>query len=269
MKELVLSETGLERWRETIVQAISDFVKETGAKGAVLGLSGGVDSALVGALAKEALGNRLEALVMPVSGVSKSEDLEHAALISAKFGITSRVIELKEAATAVKNAFPDMIKNSGEGGFHARANIAPRLRMLFNYAAANLNNLVVLGTGNKTELLLGYFTKYGDGGVDFLPIGDLYKSQVHQLAEHMQVPREVIDKPPSAGLWHGQTDEEELGESYEILDQILYHTVEEGRGADETAKIMGINVKRVQHIIGLVESGHHKRAMPEIVKLPE
>ncbi|MFV2041292.1 MAG: NAD+ synthase, partial [Candidatus Hydrothermarchaeales archaeon] len=253
MEGILLSAKRLEQYRQRIVEAISDFVEEAGAKGAVLGLSGGVDSALVGALAKEALGTGAHALVMPVSGVSKSEDLEHAALVSEKFSIASRVIELKDAATAVKDAFPDMLKDSGEGGFHARANIAPRLRMLFNYAAANLNDLVVLGTGNKTELLLGYFTKYGDGGVDFLPIGGLYKTQVRQLAEHMQIPQVIIDKPPSAGLWHAQTDEEELGETYEILDQMLYHTVELSQTADETSEIIGISVKRVQGISRMVE----------------
>jgi NAD+ synthase len=269
MEGILLSAKRLEQSRQRIVEAISDFVEEAGAKGAVFGLSGGVDSALVGALAKEALGNRVETLVMPVSRVSKSEDIEHATLVSEKFSIPSRVIELKEGVTAVKNAFPDMTLDSGEGGFHARANIAPRLRMLFNYAAANLNNLVVLGTGNRTELLLGYFTKYCDGGVDFLPIGDLYKTQVRQLAEHMQIPRAVIDKPPSAGLWHAQTDEEELGETYEILDQILYHTVELSQTADETAEILGINVKRVKRISRMVEKNSHKLRMPEIVKLPE
>jgi len=269
MKDLLLSPDELDLIRKKIVRSIADFVQDTGAKGAVFGLSGGVDSALVGVLAKEALKNRVEALVMPDSNVSKTEDLEHAALLSERFEIASRVIDLKETVESVNKALPEMTLDKGDEGFHARANIAPRLRMLFNYAAANLNNYVVLGTGNRTELLLGYFTKNGDGGVDFLPIGSLYKTHVRQLAKHMKIPSEIIDKPPSAGLWHGQTDEAELGETYEILDQILFYIYDKKISANETAEILCIETERVERIIAMSVRHSHKREVPTIVKLPE
>jgi NAD+ synthase len=267
MKDLALSETQLDKCKEDIINAIENFVDETGAKGAVFGLSGGVDSALVGTLAKLALSDRICALIMPEFGVSSKDDIDHAIHLAEERGIPYRVIDLKEALATVKKAFPEILEEGTEGGFHARANLAPRLRMLFNYTVANLDDRVVLGTGNKSELLLGYFTKYGDGGVDFLPIGDLYKTQVQQLARHLGLPDDIIDKPPSAGLWHGQTDEEELGESYENIDKILFLLHEKRRSLEETASILQIEQKRVERINAISERNRHKLVMPKIVRL--
>jgi NAD+ synthase len=267
MKDLVLSDRELEKCKENIVNAIENFVDETGVQGAVFGLSGGVDSAVVGTLAKLALGDRLRALIMPESGVTQKDDIEHALELSKNQKIPYSKIGLNEALTAVKKTFPEIMEESTEGGFHARANLAPRLRMLFNYAIANLDDLVVLGTGNKTELLLGYFTKYGDGGVDYLPIGDLYKTQVLQLARHLGLPGDIIDKPPSAGLWHGQTDEEELGESYENIDRILVLLYEKGRSVAETASIIKIEQRQVERINAISKRNSHKLVMPKILKL--
>lgn len=265
MSDILLSKSELDKCKNDITGAIKNFVDETGAQGAVFGLSGGVDSALVGILAKLALGDRVRALIMPESGVTPKVDVEHALGLAKSQKLHYDLIELNDVLGAVKRAFFGF--SDHETGFHARANITPRLRMLFNYATANLENLVVLGTGNKTELLLGYFTKYGDGGVDYLPIGDLYKTQIRQLARHIGLPDDIIDKPPSAGLWHGQTDEDELGESYENLDKILFLLHEKGHSAGEIASLLGIEQRRVERICAISERNSHKLVMPKIVKL--
>jgi NAD+ synthase len=139
--------------------------------------------------------------------------------------------------------------------------------MLFNYAISNMDDYVVLGTGNKTELLLGYFTKYGDGGADFLPIGDLYKTQVRQMACHIQIPGCVVEKAPSAGLWLGQTDEEELGESYENIDRILFLLNDKKYSVDQAASALNLERKAVENIKERVVKNAHKRIQPPVVAL--
>jgi NAD+ synthase len=266
MKGLVLSNDALDKYKERIVKGIRIFVDSTGTGGAVVGLSGGVDSTLVADLGKLALGNRIQALIMPETGVSSEDDVEHAVMYAKKIGIPYRVLELKEVLESVQRVYPDPL-NSKEG-FLSRANLAPRARMLLNYAVSNFEDLVVLGTGNKSELMLGYFTKYGDGGVDFLPIGDLYKTQVMQLASYVGLPDFIVDKPPSAGLWHGQTDEDELGESYENIDRVLFLLFDKGYSVEKTARTLKVQREKVDRIMDLVNKNLHKRIPPEIVQLP-
>src|SRR3989304_962963 len=265
MKGLVLSKDGIERHQKRIVEAIRDFVFEAEAKGAVFGLSGGIDSALVGALARRALGNRVLALIMPEAGVSNEEDVEHAVTFAKEKEIQFRIIELNETLDSVRRAYADLLHK--KRGFLARANLVPRARMLFNYAVSNMEGRIVLGTGNKTELLLGYFTKYGDGGVDFLPIGDLYKTQVRQLASYLGLPQHIIDKPPSAGLWRGQTDEGELGESYENIDKILFLLHDKGYSIEKTPSVLKLDRRVIEKISVRMEKNMHKRTSPQIVRL--
>jgi NAD+ synthase len=265
MKGLILSNDTLDDYKDRIVDGIRTFVDESGARGAVVGLSGGIDSALVAALGKLALGDRLQALIMPETGLSREEDVEHAVMFAKDVGIHYRIIELKEVLESIRQVYPDLLNS--KRGFLARANLAPRLRMLFNYAVSNFRDLVVLGTGNKTELMLGYFTKYGDGGVDFLPIGDLYKTQVRQLASHIGTPDYIVDKPPSAGLWYGQTDEDELGETYENIDRVLFLMFDRGFSVEKTASTLKIEREKVDRIIGLVDKNLHKRRGPEVIEL--
>src|SRR3989338_5532698 len=198
--------------RQTIITFLQSHIKD---KNAVLGLSGGIDSSLVAFLAAEALGKeRVFGILLP-SDTNSADDTTYANLVAKTLCIATKTIAINDIARQYKsdsNFFSDA---------RSLGNLKARIRMTLLYGNAYEQNALVLGTGNKTELAIGYFTKYGDGGVDLLPIGDLYKAQVRQLAREVGVPNQIIDRPPTAGLWEGQTDEEELGISYETLDAIL------------------------------------------------
>ena len=206
-------------------------MNQVGASRLVLGLSGGIDSAVVCALSTMAAGpSRVIAAILPIH--SRPEDMRDAESVASAFEVIPRILDLAPAYDALLAAMPD----EGAAGLEdanvdpdrqsirrqlALANVKPRLRMTTLYYLANRYNGLVVGTGNKTELSIGYFTKYGDGGVDLLPLGDLDKTTVRGMARELGVPQPVITKAPSAGLWEGQTDEAEIGVSYEDLDRIL------------------------------------------------
>ncbi|MDI6701808.1 NAD+ synthase [Methanothermobacter wolfeii] len=246
-------------------EKIQDFIRgkvsESGSDGVVIGLSGGVDSSTVACLAVNALGpERVLGILMP-SATTPPEDTEHASLLAEKLGIETETIEIDP----ITDAFNDLCGHQTTG--MAAANLKPRARMMVLYYHANSLNLLVAGTGNRTELLVGYFTKYGDGGVDMLPIGCLYKKQVRMLAEGLGVPPEIIDKAPTAGLWPGQTDEGELGIEYDVLDEILCLLVDHGYSTDEITSRLGIDAGEVERIGRMVEAARHKLMPPEIPKL--
>ncbi|RLI74661.1 NAD(+) synthetase [Archaeoglobales archaeon] len=241
------------KWSEVekrIVEFIKQRVNESKANGVVLGLSGGVDSSCVAFLCVKALGkDRVLGLIMPERGVTKEEDVNDAMEICKILGIEYRYIEINDILNTI-------IKKVGEGCKIAVANLKPRIRMILNYYYANELNRLVAGTGNKTELLIGYFTKYGDGGVDFLPIGDLYKTEVRELAKYLGVPERIINKTPTAGLWVGQTDEGEIGMSYNELDKILI--------AIEKNNTENIEKAELEKVLKMIEGSKHKREMPFI-----
>ncbi len=218
---------------------IKEKVKEANCRGAVLGVSGGVDSAVVLALSKIALGDNVIGLILDCE--NEKEDIEDAKAVCKHFGVKSEYLDL----SPVYKKFVEVLPN---GTDIAYANIKPRLRMTTLYFFANSKNLLVVGTGNKSELMVGYFTKYGDGGVDILPIGDLYKREVYEVAKFLKIPEKIINKKPSAGLWKGQSDEDELGLSYDIIDSVL------------SGERENIKVKK------LVESSKHKRDPISIFK---
>ena len=253
----------LERARREIVDFIRGEVEAAGAEGGVVGISGGIDSALTATLAREALGDNLLALIMPERGVTRSSDVSDSRELASRLGIPCHVVEISGAVKAVTQGFP-LDAFPEENRRLALANIKPRLRMVNLYLAANLSNRLVIGTGNKTELLLGYYTKYGDGGVDLLPIGGLYKTQVRALAKHVGVPEKIIRKIPSAGLWRGQSDEAELGMSYPDLDRILYALYEEKLTPEGAAERLGIGIEKVRAVEARVKANEHKRRMPRI-----
>ena len=206
---------------ETLVRKLcvwmEDKVTETKAKGIVFGLSGGLDSAVVAALSIRIFPQNTLALIIPCH--SLEADINDALDFINKFNIPYKIIDVSKVYDSFIHLLNDKEK---EGSFKlAEANIKPRLRMTTLYYFANKLNYLVVGTGNKSELMIGYFTKYGDGGADILPLGNLLKSQVGELAEYLGIPKKIINKPPSAGLWEGQTDEEEIGISYEQLDKYL------------------------------------------------
>jgi len=266
MLELEISPERLSRVEGEIENFIAREVEEAGAEGVVMGLSGGIDSALSAKLAVEALGKeRVLFLVMPEEGVTPGRDLRDALDLAASLGAESLRIEISPLVESFLSTFP-LQDPAFENREAAKINLKPRVRMTLLYMAANARNLLVQGTGNRTELLLGYFTKYGDGGVDFLPLGGLYKTQVRGLAEHLGLPQRIIDRPPSPGLVKGQTDEEDLGMDYGTLDRILHLHLDQGISPGEIGKETGLGGEICRAILEKVEGSRHKRRMPRVKK---
>ena len=242
-----------------LVGFIRDEVHKVGVRKAVLGLSGGIDSALVVFLAAEALGpENVHAICMPYTS-SNPESEEHARLVAKSCNVNFSVIPISAMIDAYFSGFPDA-DNMRRGNKMARE----RMTILFDHSA--LLSALVLGTSNKTELLLGYGTLYGDMASALNPIGDLYKSHVWQLSEAIGVPREVIEKKPSADLWAGQTDEEELGFSYRQVDELLYRMVDLRLTRTELIN-EGFEAEFVDTIYRRVQSSHFKRRLPVIAKV--
>ena len=201
-------------YKNYLIQWIRDEVKNAKMNGVIVGISGGIDSAVVTKLAKEAFPKKSLGIIMPIHDMGI--DLEHAKLLVKKTDIESKIIDL----TDTFNSLEEKLNLNNE---LANANIKPRLRMTTLYALAQQNKYLVLGTDNKAEWILGYFTKYGDGAADILPLVHLAKRDVYELAKILSIPNEIIEKKPTAGLWSGQTDEEELGFSYDYVDNFIYN----------------------------------------------
>jgi NAD+ synthase len=208
---------------ETLVQKLCDWIRdkvtEAKAEGVIFGLSGGIDSAVVAALSIKVFPKNTLALIMPCHNL-KTDTNDAIDLIN-QFNISYKIMDLSTVYDSFIYLLNDKEKEKKESFQLAEVNIKPRLRMVTLYYFANKLNYLVVGTGNKSELAIGYFTKYGDGGADILPLGNLIKNQVKELAEYLGIPKKIINKPPSAGLWEGQTDEEEIGISYNQLDKYL------------------------------------------------
>ena len=207
-----------EQLANRLISWVKDKVLAAGRKGVVLGMSGGLDSSVAGVLCQRAFPQTTLGVIMPCH--SSQEDTEHAQLVAGKFSIPTKVVVLDSVFDTLLKVLPDE-KVDPEVSRLAQANLKARLRMLTLYYFANSLQFMVVGSSNRSELAVGYFTRYGDGGVDILPLGNLVKGQVKELARFLGIPQQIIDKPPSAGLWPGQTDEGELGLSYEELDRYL------------------------------------------------
>jgi len=237
-----------------IIKWIKEQVNKAHAKGVVIGLSGGIDSSCAAILCKKAFPNNIKGIIMPCS--SNPSDLKHAKLIAEKFKIPHQIVKLegifKELCKETK------IKNQAKRNM-AVANLKPRLRMTILYYFANKLNYLVVGTDNKTELMIGYFTKYGDGGADILPLANIFKKDIKKLAKSLNIPKEIINRKPSAGLWKKQTDEKEIGISYNELDEIL-------EKIDKNKSLATSNKKKVAKIKHMISSSEHKRKTPPILK---
>ncbi len=224
---------------------IRERAQEAGSSGVVFGLSGGVDSAVVGGLCRDAFPNACLGIIMPC--YSDPADAVDAELVAREFGIPVTTVVLDPVFDCLLSAVSKGRPNS-IGDKIAQANLKPRLRMCTLYYFANRLNYLVVGTSNRSERAIGYSTKYGDSGVDILPLGNLLKTDILRLATHLGVPSRIFDKPPSAGLWEGQTDEGEMGFTYGQLDEYLTT----GRAAAEVQA----------RIESLAAGAEHKRTLP-------
>ena len=247
----------LEKTKLDITEFIKQKVSEANTDGIVVGLSGGIDSTLSAYLACEALGkDKVFGIIMP-STTTPTDDKLHGIDIAQKLGIDYKEI----AIDSILNEYLSMTQL--EEDELSIGNLKARIRMSIIYYYANAKNYLVSGTGNKSEILIGYFTKYGDGACDIEPIGDLYKNDVYELAKFINVPQEIIEKPPRAGLWNNQTDEEEIGMSYDLIDQILYLYTEKDMKNSEIAEKLEISADDVDMIITKVIRSEHKSKVPE------
>jgi NAD+ synthase len=256
--ELLFSEAELEARREHIVEFIAETVAEAGAEGAVIGLSGGIDSTTVAYLACEALGaDAVHGLLMP-SSVNPEDDETDAERVAAALDIEYDTVEINPIVDAFVDAAPDHATEDRM----ALGNVRVRTRAVLNYFLANAEGRLVLGTGNRSEAATGYFTKYGDQAVDCNPIGNLYKCQVRQLARSLGVPEDLVTRTPTAAMWEGQTDEEEMGLGYDELDLILALHVDGPLSKHATVETLEISEAAVDRVVELYETSAHKRAMP-------
>jgi len=245
--------------RRILTGFIKSEVNRVGFTRAVINLSGGLDSALSCALTAEALGpENVLALRLPYR-TSSPDSLEHAQLMIDKFKVRSETIDITKMVDPLIENDPDMSKTR-------KGNIMARTRMIVLYDQSEAFKGLPIGTSNKTEILLGYSTMWGDMASAINPIGDLYKTQVRQLSRALGIPDEIIDKPPSADLWTGQTDEGELGFTYEQVDQLLFLIVDQRYSAQECVE-EGFDEKFVHSVIERVRRSQFKRMMPPIAKV--
>ncbi len=262
---LSLSEAELETARDHITSFIQAQVDAAGVDEAVLGLSGGIDSTLTAHLAVEALGtDAVYGIVMP-SEVNRAENMSDAERVAADLlGIEYDVIGVEPVVDEIVAVTPgvDPGPHDDETLRTAVGNARARVRAVLTYFAANRRRAIVLGTGNRSEAMVGYFTKYGDGAVDCHPISILYKAQVRQLAEHVGVPTDLVEKPASAELWADQTDEGELGLGYDTLDSILALHVDGPLSPSATARTLGVDESLVERVREMFEASAHKRQVP-------
>lgn len=249
----------LNKVENILVNFVKEEVEKVGFKKVVLGLSGGIDSAIVAYIAAKALGpENVMGIMMPYKFSSK-ESLEHAELVVKDLGIKAKKIEITPMVDAYFALEPE-ISNLRMGNKMARE----RMSILFDYSAKE--GALVLGTSNKTEILLGYSTQFGDSASAINPIGDLFKTHIWALSKHMGVPIELIEKKPSADLWEGQTDEGELGFSYLLADEILYRMVDERKSLEEII-VEGYSKDVIEKIEKKIKFSQYKRKLPVIAKI--
>ena len=249
----------LKEVHNELVEFLRESFKKAGFSKAVLGLSGGIDSALVAYLLRDALGKEnVLAIMMPYKS-SNPDSLNHAKLVVEELGINSKTIEITDMIDAY-------FKNEKEATSLRMGNKMARERMSILFDYSSKENALVVGTSNKTEIYLGYSTQFGDSACALNPIGDLYKTNIWDLSRYLKIPNELIEKKPSADLWEGQTDEQEMGLTYKEADQVLYRMLEENKKVEEVLA-EGFNKDLVDNIVRRMNRSEYKRRMPLIAKI--
>jgi NAD+ synthase len=246
-----------------ILRFIGDYLDKTGAKGIVVGLSGGIDSSTVAALSAKAIGGgKVLGLLLFEKETRSVRDVEHARLVAKKFRLKTETIDITDSLQALYTSIPVFDPSDRL----SKGNIKARTRMIYNYYYANRLGRLVCGSSDKSETMMGYFTKWGDVAADISPIMDLYKTQVRKLARHMGIPQEIVEKPPSPALWPNQLAEDELGMKYEQLDLVLYG-LERFMKPEEIAPQLKIKVSLVGKIKQRWLAAEHKRRVLLTAKL--
>jgi NAD+ synthase len=248
---------------EKILEYIRNTIKNAHAKSIVIAVSGGVDSAVALMVTVKALGPRnVIALTLPERDITLKTDVDDVMRLCAVLGVTCEHIEITPILQVMRENIPAYDPRDQL----AYGNMKARLRMVLTYYYANKRNSMVIGTSNKTELYLGYYTKYGDGGVDVMPLADLYKYQIRALGRHLGVPSSITEKPASARLWAGQNTEKDLGLPYDSLDLIVYAYLK-GWTPSKIAAETGVDQPSVEKIITRIVANEHKRLPPAILRL--
>jgi len=246
-----------------IKRFIKDYLEKSGAKGVVLGVSGGVDSCTTAALAALSLGgDKVLGLMLPEEETINETDIQHARLVAKKFGFNLETIDISPTLRACVNSLPVYDKSDKL----SKGNLKARIRMVYLYYYANRLKRIVCSSSDKSETMMGYFTKWGDAAADISPLMDLYKTQVRQLAIHIGLPPEIATKPSSPALWPGHLAEEELGVKYETLDLILYG-LEHFMTTEEIAHQLNASTQLVEDIKRRWQIMEHKRRLPLTTKL--
>jgi NAD+ synthase len=248
---------------DLVVREVSSFilsyVSSLNVNGVVIGLSGGLDSSVTADLSVKALGSsRVLGLIMPDSDITPREDVDDALNLASILKIKHQVIDIKNIVEAYRRSV------KLKGGKVAEGNLRARIRMSILYYYANSMRMLVAGTGDRSEVMIGYFTKYGDGGADILPIGCLYKTTVRRLASYLKLPESIVNKPSSPRLWRSHLAEEELGISYNEIDIILYGLYDLGLSSEELSRRSGIGIENIERIRRMKLLSEHKRKTPPI-----
>ncbi|MDR0900903.1 MAG: NAD+ synthase [Methanobrevibacter sp.] len=276
---MLIEKLEAHKTKKGIIRFIREIAKKSNTNSFVIGLSGGLDSSVVAYLLKEAIGSENIKGYHLYSETTPKEDTKHAKEIATLLKIEYKEIAIDSISKDFLNILDslDIIKketnhlNENKSKIAeekiAEGNLKARIRMSILYYFANMNNSLVAGTGNKSELLIGYFTKYGDGACDIEPIGHIYKSQLQELAKDWGIPEEIIAKPPRAGLWEDQSDEEEIGFSYEVLDLLLQMIVDEKKDNREMRKLLEelaipLEITEINSIRKKIAINQHKTEIP-------
>jgi NAD+ synthase len=254
-----LIDRDFKKLSKRIERFIAGYVSKSSAKGLVVGLSGGLDSSVVLKLAVNALSPSMVLGIAMPSDATPKEDTDHAIELAKLLGIKYHVIDISQLLAKYADMLPE--------DKMARGNLMARVRMNILYYYANIHSYIVVGTSDKSELQIGYFTKWGDGAADILPIADLYKTQVRALAKYLGIPKAITEKKSSPRLWDKHLAEEEIGMSYETIDQILYLLVDRNMKPKDAAKKLGIPANQVNRVKGMMETSLHKRSTPPIAYL--